>query len=383
MVDVDKITTEIYHFEVPRAEAELFNVDSPEEGMVVRLFYPRVQRDVKGRFPESPESLAFGIDSLEQLLTKGFAQIGTQEFPLKPAAAGSLYLLNDNSIIVHRRDKFAPTHKMYHSAYAGYTHDRDFVFTEKGLRETGLRETAEECLVFLRSTIPGRTHLVIPNDSKDQTIASARRIGIKLGRNVRPYYINVDVCEPPDILEVYWEDNEEEPIFTARAVLDYIRESQTSLNALQIRKLPFPSNVVFPVDAEGMVSNDGKWKWFNRESYIIPLDDIAGKEFGHILEHPRVYQTRIVNGIPEVYTPEYIKPYLAPGIKLVSPDKPGIRAPVEVIHPHIWAPENLLTACLDALGVKGYIGKKHNIEQWKQRCMLEGTPLLPDNVLVK
>ncbi len=70
---------------------------------------------------------------------------------------------------------------------------------------------------------------------------------------------------------------------------------------------------------------------FNREAYILSLNE-AAKSFGSILENPEVYQTRIRQGIPELYTPSYDEPYL-------GPEK------VPVIHPHIWAPEDLLTTC--------------------------------------
>src|SRR3989344_4206214 len=146
--------TEIYHFKVFRAEAELNDKKSPEKGLTVRLFYPQNQEDVRGRFPESSESLRFGIDSLERLLSEGTCSLADNNNPIKPASAGSIYLLKDNVIIFHRRDKFAPTHKMYHSAYAGYTHAREFVFSAEALIETGKRETAEEILLITKEKKP-------------------------------------------------------------------------------------------------------------------------------------------------------------------------------------------------------------------------------------
>ena len=371
--------TEIYHFKVFKADATLKDVTHPEKGMTVRLFYPEHQEDVEGRFPETQESLRFGIASLEELIRNGHADIADANNPIKPAAAGSLYLLSDNAIICHRRDRFAPTHKMYHSAYAGYTHAREFVFSAKGLLDTGRRETAEEVLIITNEKKPW---LIVPRDSKEHTLESAKRIGIDT-RKVKPRYVDVEELEPPDTLEVYWEDGK--CIYSVAAFLDILRESQTSLNALQIRRLPFNSDDVLPVDAEGMPTQAG-WNWFNRESYMLPLEDIAGKPFGHILDNPRVYQTRIVDGVPQVYVPAYEPPFLAPGIGLVRKDGkalPGVRAPIEVIHPHVWAPENLLVMCLDGMGIEGYRGRKLHIELWKERCVLEGNQLLPDAVLKK
>ena len=269
---------------------------------------------------------------------------------------------------------------MYHSAYAGYTHSKEFTFSGEGLVQTGLRETAEEVLIMTNEAKP---KLIVPNDSKEYTIESAKRIGIDIDK-VKPMFIDVEELEPSDELEVYWENGE--LIYKVKAFLDIIRESQTSINSLQIRKLPFSSEEVVPVDAEGTPKKDGGWNWFNRESYMIPISSIENRPFGSILENPRVYQTRIVNGIPEVYTPEYNPPYLGPGIELVLKDGsslPGIRAPVEVTHPHLFAPENLLATVLDGLGVGGYKGRKVHIEKWKEECMLNKIPLLPHSVLKK
>lgn len=371
--------TEIYHFKIFKADATLNDLKHPEKGMVVRLFYPSNQEDVHGRFPETPESLRFGIDSLDMLLNEGNADIANLRNPIKPAAAGSLYVLNDGAIICHRRDRFAPTHKMYHSAYAGYTHSREFCFTAEGLIDTGRRETAEEVLVMTNEKNPA---LIIPKDSKKYTLESARRIGIDLSK-VRTIDVEIEELKPVDRLEVY---NEETGalIYSVDAFLDILRESQTSLNALQIRRLPFSSSEVLPIDAEGMPHN-GNWKWFNRESYIIGLEELVGKPFGSALDNPRVFQTRINNGIPEIYAPEYGPPYLGPGIELVMKQgipQQGIRDTVEVTDPHIWAPENLLVTCLDGLGVDGYKGRKLQIERWKEVCALSGKHFLPSGVLV-
>lgn len=226
--------------------------------------------------------------------------------------------------------------------------------------KTGLRETAEESLLITREKSP---RLVVPNDSKEYTLESAKRLGIDL----KPLYVDVETMEPGDKLEVYYEDGEH--IFSARAFLDILYESGTSLNALQIRKVPLASEEVLPIDAEGMIK-EGKFVHFNRESYLINISDIEGKEFGSILENPRVFQTKIENGFPKIFTPDYVKPYL-------GPDK------VKVNHPHIWAPENLLTVCMDALGVKGYRGKKLEIELWKEKSKKDGRSLIPEDILVR
>jgi len=352
MREFDNMSQEIYHFKVHKAEAEL----DGQCRMTVRLFYPKNPEPIDRRLPEN---LAFGVGVFEALERNYFANIADTDNPIKPASAGSLYVLKDGKIVCHRRDKFAPTHKLYHSAYAGYTQAPEFVYSANGLRQTGLKESAEECLLITTDASPW---LVVPNDSKDYTLEAAKRLGL----NLRPRFVDVEVFEPTDTLEVYYEDGEH--IFTTRAFLEFIYESQTSLNALWLRRFPLSSNEIHPVDAEGMVK-DGQFQHFNRESYVIDPSEVANISFGSILQRrPRVVQTRIESGIPRVYKPEYKEPYL-------GPDK------VPVVHPHVWAPEDLLVRTLDALNVPGYAGKWREIELWKERSRLERRSLLPQEVL--
>ncbi len=342
---------EITQFKVYRAEA--FRENSR---LTVKLYYPKNPEPVHERLNEN---LQFGAFTLEKLLKEGYAEIANKENPIKPPSAGSLYILQDKNIIVHRRDKFAPIHKLYHSAYSGYTNSLEFVYSEKGLIETGLRETAEECLIVTRDKIP---KLIVPEDSKDCTLESAKRRGL----DIESIFINTENLDPTDKLEVYYEDGEH--IFTTRAFLDLQWEGSTAINALQIRKLPLSVEDILPIDAEGVVKDD-KFIHFNREAYFISLEEIKNKRFGTILEYPQVFKTDIKNKIPNIFVPTYEKPYL-------GPDK------VKVINPHLWAPENLLSTCLDALAIEGYKSQKHNIELWKIKTKLEGKSLVPKEVLV-
>lgn len=50
-------------------------------------------------------------------------------------------------------------------------------------------------------------------------------------------------------------------------------------------------------------------------------------------------------------------------------------------NPHIWAPEDLLTTCLDGLGLEGYKGKKHDMELWKLKSRRNGKSLIPQEFL--
>ena len=341
---------EIYQFKIHKAEAAY-----EDNKLTVRLFYPKNPQPIEKRLAEN---LPFGISVLESLLAGRQTQIADENNPVGPSSAGSLYVLSDDVFVCHRRDKFAPTHKLYHGAYAGYADSKQAVYSEQGIVQTGIRETAEECLLVTKDKTP---RLIVPNDSKEHTIESAKRLGLDL----QPRYVDVEILEPRDKLKVYNADGE--LMFTARAFIDLLYESATSLSALQIRKLPLSSEEVFPIDAEGMIK-DGKFMHFNRESYMIKLSEIQEKSFGSLLNNPRVFQTKIENGIPRTFTPEYSKPYL-------GPDK------VEVTNPHVFAPEDLLTVCLDALDVNGFKGKKLEIELWKEKSKLKGNSLLPKEVV--
>lgn len=345
---------EIAIFKIYKADATYEN-----GALNVRLFYPRNPQVIERRLDANPQ---FGVNALEKLLAEGHAEVASSVAPLKPADGGSIYFFKDDTFLVHRRDKGAGVHKLYHSAPGGYTDSLDSTFSEEGLIETGLRETGEENLLVTKDKNPW---LIVPNDSKEPTIAAAKRLGLDL----RPRYIDVVTLPSRDRLEVFYEDGE--PIFTSheKGFLDIMWDDSTSFSMMQIRLMDFSSEEVVPVDAEGFMKA-GAFKHFNRESYFIKRSDVADKQFGTPLLNPRVFQTEIQNNLPRVYTPNYSKPFLGPD-------------GVEVTHPHIWAPENHTTVCLDALGIPGYNGRRLDIELWKNRCKLEGKPMVPEEFLVK
>lgn len=358
---------DIYSFQIDRAHATL----DDRGRMTVVLTYPNNPTlEVK----RMPEDLDRGIEVLENLRRDGYSTIN----PIKPASSGSLYRFKDGKMLVHRRDKGAPTHPLYHSAYAGFAATRDHVYTAEGLLANGLRETSEEVLITkglipvsdetILITADKKPWLVTPRDSKPYVMESARRLGLDLPL----YEVDVRTVDPTDRLIVVDEGGNR--IFEARAFLEILRESQTSLNALQIRELPFSSDEVLPVDAEGMWKGD-QWLHFNRESYIIDPAEIAGKLFGVILPNPRVYRTAFIDttyGRVPLPTLQKIEDYPQP---YLGPDK------VSVVHPHIWAPEDLLRRAMDASGIEGYAGKWIDWELWVERSKKDGKSLLPDDVL--
>ena len=346
---------EIYQFPIHKADAEV-----TDKGLKVRLFYP------PNPMPEKrlPENLQFGVQVFEDLVKVGHAEIADAQNPIGPCGGGSIYILNDGVFVCHRRDAKAPGHALYHSGYSGWPDSREAVFTADGLEATWMRESAEEGLLVTRDAIP---RLIVPNDSRNETLESAKRLGLEL----KPRFVDVERVEPYDTLEVY--NHTQNLIFRTKANLHFIYESMTSLNGVALRRFPVASEEVFPIDAEGMTKPDGKFIHFNRESYVVSPDEVKTNQsgtFGRILKNPRVFRTRFENGIPHVYTPEYTEPFLGPDS-------------VTVVHPHVWAPENVLCRALDALGVDGYKGRWVEIELWKERSKLEGKSLLSEEVLKK
>lgn len=345
---------EIEIFKIHKAEATYEN-----GALSIRLFYPRNPEVIERRLDGNPQ---FGVNVLEKLLSESQAEVASPIVPLKPADGGSIYSFQDDVFLVHRRDKGAGVHKLYHSAPGGYTDSLDSTFSETGLIQTGLRETAEENLLVTRDKTPW---LIVPNDSKEHTIAAAKRLGL----NLKPRYIDVTTLPSRDKLEVFYEDGE--PIFTSygKGFLDIMWDDSTSFSMMQIRLMDFSSEEVLPVDAEGFMKS-GVFRHFNRESYFIKKSEVSNKIFGTPLLNPRVFQTKIEKNLPIVYAPDYSKPFLGPD---------GL----EVTHPHIWAPENHTTVCLDALDVSGYAGKRLEIELWKNRCKLEGKSMVPEEFLIE
>lgn len=324
-----------------------------DDNLVMRLTYPTNPKKIEGRLSEN---LRFGIDVYQRLLEDGYSPIADEKNPVRPPSSGSAYLFTDGKMVICRRDMGAPTHKKYHSVYAGFPDSFEAVSSSRSITKTALREIADECLLITKDKNPC---LIIPKDSIDYTLESAQRLGLNLPK----HYVDVEWEEPTDRLEVY--DEQGNLLFTHKALLDIIFESETSINALHLRRIPISSEEVYPIDAEGMVKED-RFIHFNRESYLINPQDMAEMRFGDIIQNPLVFQTRIQDGRPNIYTPEYNEPFDGPdGIKVVDP--------------HIWAPDNQVTRYLHALGIDGYNWIK--MELWKEKTKQGRKDLLPGKVL--
>ncbi len=312
---------EISIFKITKAKAEI-----TERGLRVTLTYPSKPIPIEKRLPEN---LDFGKKVFTNLINTGYADIANSDNPLPPPSSGAIYLLKDNAIICSRRDRFAPTHKLWHEAYAGFPENFEEVFTKKGLEKIGLRECTEECLLLTNESVP---RLIVPNEAIVETRNSALELGLKLNELL----CDVEIIGGNDELIVI--DESGKLIFKMDAFINFSFESGTVFNVLKIIKLPFSSHEVVPIDGEFIVKNNHKIR-LNREAYILPLNDLHKINFGSPLSKFNVYQSDIIDGKPIIKNPEYIPPYFGPDL-----------SPAE--NPHIWAPDNNLVRLLDGLGVK-------------------------------
>lgn len=345
---------------------KIYKADATYNGnnLVINLYYPKNLVELKTRLPGNSK---FGANALEQLLKEGHTQIASLESPIKPADGGSMYVFDDDVFLVHRRHfplGKNSLHNFYHSAPGGYTDSLNATFSEEGLIETGLRETAEEQLLVTRDY----KRLITRKGSEEYSILAAKTIGIDLPTKS----VEMQVLPATDTLNVFWEDGESIFSSKGKVILDPIWDCSTSLSGMQVIRVPLKSKDVYPIDAEGMIGKDGKFIHFNRESYFIPMSEVANKKFGTPLINFEVFKTKIEDGKPVVYTPtlEMHIPFYGPEEKIVN-------------HPHIWAPENHTTVCLDNLGVSGFAGKRLDIQLWKEKCVRDGTLMIPEEFLVK
>jgi hypothetical protein len=338
-----------------------------KEALNIKLYYPHNPEELTTRLPGNS---AFGANALEKLLKEGHAEIATPECPIKPVDGGSIYVFNDDVVLVHRRNFLLgkkSVHNFYHGTPGGYTESLNATRSEKGLINTGLKETAEEQILFTRDNPPW---LIVANDLKEYSLQAVKNLGLDGYFQNRLRFVDIKTLPSNDTLKVYDEDNNE--IFTSegKGFLDVMWDNSTSLSLMQIRKLPFSSEEIFPVDAEGMMGKDGKYIHFNRESYFISLSELANKPFGTPLENPRVYKTAISqDGIPSVYSPSYSQPFFGPDEKKVK-------------NPHLFAPENHFTVCLDALNVPGFKGRRLEWQLWKEKCTRNNICMIPKEFLI-
>ncbi len=308
----------MYLFEVPRATAEFDG-----KSITVKLYYPN-ERKMLDKSP--PEDLEWGVKKFSELLEKGYAEIATPEHPIRNPSAGGVYVFDDDTWFIHRRDAGAPLHPLYHSIPCGYP-ETERETTVDGLRALMQRELPEENLIFTKD---GE---LLPLHGQ-YAIETAERIGISPERiKTVPGY--ADALKGMDKLEIYNEDGSL-MIGTGITDIEFSWEGSTTINALWFVCIPYSAKDILPVDAEGMYK-DGTFIHFNREAYLLTANErtlIKMLDTVNIpLKNEDVHRTKIEDGIPRVYVPSYEPPFFGPDGKSTD-------------HPNIFAPDNLLRKML-------------------------------------
>ncbi|HLD57441.1 MAG TPA: hypothetical protein VJA47_03990 [archaeon] len=342
---------EIYIFKITRADIE--RVDS---GVRIRLWYPTTPEVTNKRLPRNPE---WGAQVFDRLLREGYTTLADQNNPIRPCSGGSAYLFDDDVLLFHRRDVRAPTHPLYHSIAGGFPKNKGEVTTEDGLISCSLRETAEENILLTK----GSQRLLVPKGSESHTLESASRLGLA---DLPQIQIETERIDPPDVLEAYTEDGS--LLFSTRAFLDCIFDSEAGLTALQILRMKgVTSTDVLPVDGEYMIT-DGKPIFFDRECYLSTLEDLNSKPFGDAIQNPLVYRQEWIpstSGRIVVPRQQTISDYKPPHL---GPDK------IPADYPHIFGPDDMLVRVLDGLGVEGYKGGwiKMQLEKERKAVAIKG-----------
>ncbi|MBI4019018.1 MAG: hypothetical protein HY364_02070 [Candidatus Aenigmarchaeota archaeon] len=293
----------------------------------ISLLYPNLPETFRGRLPQNPE---YGITVMKRLKEEGVSAIADEVHPIRPPCAGIFYMTKDGKIISHRRDIRAPTHALYHSIPAGHpTHDE--VYLPSGLYSTAMREAAEECLIVTKDD----HRLLAPVGMEPYISESAKKIGLQLPT----MHINAEIIDPSDTITARRENGD--ILFVAGGFVDIVYESETNMTLLQGFYLPIHSDEIEAIDAEGM-NREGRYERFGREIYFIDAERPG--RFGSAIKNPRVRKSRIDKGMPFFYTPDYTPPYKGPDL-------------TDAGSPHVFAPDNLLSRALDAVGAEDYAGK--------------------------
>ncbi|MCX6816224.1 MAG: hypothetical protein NT120_05245 [Candidatus Aenigmarchaeota archaeon] len=247
-------------------------------GVDVRLNY-HTSEPMTGRMKADPE---VGIMTYDYLMKGSFAQVATPENPARSPSAGLLYVLDNGKFFSHRRDKKAPTHKLWHSLQIGYPAcDRQTRFPE----EVMIAEGSELVLVTKNSP----HYLLVP---KGDPVAIA--INKELARNVgvdtsRVLEINFESQKGPDAIELY---DSQGMISRTDGYVNMLWEEEMAINIDKICNIHFDPEDILPIDTEGTF-RDGKYDHFNRETFLFDPEEVRGKKFGDHLETPTVYKSEM------------------------------------------------------------------------------------------
>ncbi|GEM_PF-4126109 len=273
--------SDMYIFKVPKAKAELSG-----EGMKLTLTYPDSPERIQKRLPRAPE---YGISKMREILEKGSAEIACEQYPIRPASGGVIDVLGNGKIVVHRRDKKAPTNPLHLSIAAGYPNSVDETI---GTPVVCMREGGEEHLYVTKS----KPHkLIVPSEPIGMiaSIKAAQRLGVE---RVPTVMADVEYIAGPDTLEIRSESKGILARHSGYIGLNW--ESETALNLIMIRRWDFDAEDMLPLDAE-TVEICGKSVHLNREIFMLTREELKGKSAGERLENAVAYRAEYRPGLPK------------------------------------------------------------------------------------
>ncbi|MFA4820239.1 MAG: hypothetical protein WC613_04770 [Candidatus Aenigmatarchaeota archaeon] len=266
---------EIHIYPVHRATAQV-----EDGGIVAKLHYDTDSSPVTKRFPANPD---FGFSVYDDLIKHGYAKIATESNPLRSPSGGAAYFLENGKVLVHRRDKRAPTHPLQHSISGGFPScERQTYYPA----EIMVAEGAE--MVLVTKEKPHR--ILVSNDdpvARAITLDAANRIGIDTRKPIGTYFLE-PIIELPDRVEIY---RGNDLVSSTTAYLQFLWEAEAAINALKVYIVEFDPENVIAVDTEGMMKGDD-YIHFNRESFVFRPEDISNRRFGDRLDSPVVYKSQ-------------------------------------------------------------------------------------------
>jgi hypothetical protein len=343
--------SDIIQFNVTEAHASYNQSDG---SLNVDFYYPRHPEERTERLGPNPE---FGVATLDKLIKTGKARIATEENPISPPTAGSLPVTSDGKFICNRRDDGPIVHSMYHSPYSGFAQSMDELYTANGMDDLAGRESAEELLLLTRerSLKNGKPYLIVTESTKHHTIESAKRMGLE---DLTLREVKEEILPGKDTLNVLYEVGNH--IYQLQTNFTMLWNIDASTIAMQIRKLDIDSSEILPMDAEFMKRGDSIIH-FNRESFIVDPNSIQvpkvnpdfipttleGLGYACPMHNPQVFQSYLDPKRGRIIHTPHNSP-----LEFLGPGK------TKVNQPYLWAPQDTLRACLDALEVPGYKGKK-------------------------
>ncbi|MBI2232757.1 MAG: hypothetical protein HYU56_02465 [Candidatus Aenigmarchaeota archaeon] len=287
---------EIFKFKIPQAYAV-----REKSGIKVTLFYrPEKDREyMTGRDLSDAAVVEFGINALQRLRSGGYAEIGTCEFPLRPASGAIVDYLRNGKIFSHRRDGGAKVHPWYHGIPSGFPSTKEHF---RDIRMLQRKEGAEESILWTRDRNPW---VYVPNDEVGKAVTLAKLRELEIDAPVAE--TEVDYWGGPDVLEIR-EGGSVISTFHGLIYLSWEQEKNLAIANARYWKYVDPENVC-ATDGETFMGKDGLVH-LNREVFELLPSRLATMRSGDVMRNPVVYRLNRSTRRPELQTGEPEAPYI-------------------------------------------------------------------------